>query len=173
MPDIIAAMAPRRAREARAADAECIVTARAELVSLGGAVLLAMCLLITAVFIMAMFSPVVTGIQRFIAIVLFGSSWAYFLDSVTEKLALIGDTVVFTAAMSRTRRVPLVELEGMVLIHQGLNLEHGIETLEFRQYKKRVDRVSLGPCWQRHKLEGFLHSVEQAMQGSQKLVSVR
>lgn len=174
MPEILSVTAPRRTRKTQPLIVnDCIVQAKAELVSLGGAVLLAICMLLSAVFIMVLFSPMVTGVQEFIATILFLAVWAYFLDSITERLSLVGREIVFKAMLSRTRRLPVEELEGITLVHQGLNLEQGIETIEFRQYDKKADRVSLGPCWQRNKLEGFLHSVEGVLQGSQGVTSIR
>lgn len=162
MPEVLSTRTTRR--QAPPVENVCLVQARAEVVSLGGAVLLALCLLLSAVFIMALFSPIVSGLQRFIAVVFFLAGWVYLLDSVTESLSLVGQTLEFTAKLRRTRRIPLAELEGMTLIHQGLNLEQGVETIELHQFGKHVDRISLGPCWQRHVLEAFLHSVDRALQ---------
>jgi hypothetical protein len=171
MPDVIAARAPRRAP--RIEKTESVIRVRAELVSLGGGVMLAICLLIAATLIMALYSPTITGIQRFIAIVLAFASWAYLLRSATEELLLIGEEISYRAVLARPRHVPLKDLEAMLLIHQGLNLEHGIETIEFHFFNKHIERVSLGPCWQRNKLEAFLSSVEEALHSPKLLESVR
>jgi hypothetical protein len=165
VPKTIAVIAPRRER--KAPEKECVLQARAELVSLGGAVLLSLCMIITAVFIMVMYSPGVTGIQRLIGVILFVGVWAYFLNSVTERLSLCGSVLTYTSLLNRTRSIPLDDLDAMILTHEGLNLERGIESIELRRPGKRPDKIPLGPCWQRNKLEGFLRSVDRALRGAQ------
>lgn len=165
MPKTTAAYAPKRDR--MTPERECVVSARAELVSLGGAVLLAICMVVTAVFIMVMYAPGVTGAQQVIAIALFVGAWLYFLNSVTERISLCGSTLTYRSALGGTRNYPLTELDAVILTHEGLNLERGIESVEFRRAGKRPEKVALGPCWQRNKLEGFLRSVDRAMRGPQ------
>ncbi|MBU0540499.1 hypothetical protein KKF59_03295 [Patescibacteria group bacterium] len=161
MPETIAAIAPKKKLQQ---EPDCLIQVRAELVSLGGAVLLAVCLMLTAVLFMVFLTPTVTGAQRFIAVVLVFAAWGYFLNSISEKLSLYGDTLEFRAAFSHPRSIPLDELQAMILTHEGFNLERGLETIEFRRSGRKPDRVSLGPCWQRNKLESFLKSLEQALQ---------
>ncbi|MBI4139288.1 hypothetical protein HY479_04035 [Candidatus Uhrbacteria bacterium] len=163
MPKVIAAIAPPR-RERPAEPGVCLVRARAELVSLGGAVLLALCVLISAILFLVLTVPGATASQRVIAVILFVACWLYFVNGITEELSLVDHTLVYRSALGRSRRIPLSELEAMILRHEGFNLERGMETIEFRQTGRKPDRVSLGPCWQRHKLEEFLASVEQALQ---------
>jgi hypothetical protein len=142
------------------------VQARAELVSLGGAVLLGLGITITGVFLLSLSAPAVTSAQKVIAGALTLGVWIYFLNSVTERLSLCGSTLTFDAALGRARSVPLGELDAMILTHEGLNLERGIETIEIRRVGKRPDKISLGPCWQRNKLEAFLRSVDRALRVS-------
>ena len=108
--------------------------------------------------------PGATSSQLVIALVLVAASWMYFINSVTEKLSLVDHALFFSSALGRARRIPLGELEAMVLRHEGFNLERGMQTIELRQTGKKPDRISLGPCWQRNKLDSFLTSVDQALQ---------
>lgn len=142
---------------------ECLVHIRAELVSLGGAVLLAVCLLITTLFILAVFLPASSGAQKFIALILFVASWVYFANSIIEELTLYNREVVCRTSLTRRKIIPLDDLEAMVLTHQGFNLERGIETIEFKLYGKKTENVALGPCWQHHKLEQFMASVAEVL----------
>lgn len=162
MTQVIAAIPPRR-KQNDTPEKDCVLRVQAELVGLGGGILLALCMLITGAFVMIIYTPSVSDLQRFIAFVLFMSAWAYFLDSVTEQLSLDGETINFKAALSRARSIPISELEGMYLIHHGLNLENGIGAIEFRQQGRKPDRVSLGPCWQWKKLEAFMGSIDKIM----------
>ena len=163
MPNIIAAVAPRRAKRSNMEDS-CLVSARAELVSLGGIIVFALCILFTALLIFMLTVPGATSAQLVIALVLVAASWMYFINSVTEKLSLVDHTLLFSSALGRARSIPLGELEAMVLRHEGFNLERGMQTIELRQTGKKPDRISLGPCWQRNKLDSFLTSVDQALQ---------
>jgi len=166
------AYAPRRAKNIER-ETECLVDARAEIVTLGGAIVLALCLLLSVVAFGVSQLPDVTGLQRSILALLAVGSWLYCIDSVTERLRLVGHSVEFSAVLSRRRSIPLAELESMLLIYNGFNLERGIESIEFRRRGQKPDRISLGPCWQRHKLEAFLHSVEEALQDPHLLEEVR
>ncbi len=141
-----------------------MVCARAELVSLGGIIVFALCILFTALLIFMLTVPGATSSQLVIALVLVAASWMYFINSVTEKLSLVDHALFFSSALGRARRIPLGELEAMVLRHEGFNLERGMQTIELRQTGKKPDRISLGPCWQRNKLDSFLTSVDQALQ---------
>jgi hypothetical protein len=170
MPDALAARAPRRAKTEKT---DCPIRVQAELVSLGGGVMLTICLVVSALLVMALYSPDVTGMQRIIAIILALAAWMYLFRSSTEELVLVGQEITYRAKLSRTRTVSLRDLETMLLIHQGFNLERGIETIEFRLFSKKIERLSLGPCWQRHTLEEFLGSVEDALRSPKLLEPVR
>lgn len=134
--------------------------------SLGGGILLAICVIISALFYMVMTAPDLTSVQRFIAIILFIGSWAYFLNSTTERLSCVGKTLTFKSALNTTRRIPLDELDALILRHEGFNLERGIESLELRRDDHPPDRIALGPCWQQRKLESFVQSVGRALHAS-------
>jgi hypothetical protein len=69
--------------------------------------------------------------------------------------------------------IKLADLDALLYVHNGFNLERGMDVVEFRRRGKKPERVALGPCWQRHKLEEFLHSVEQALSDPKLLEEVR
>lgn len=166
------AYAPRRAKREET-ETVCLREARAELLTLGGVIVFALCCVITVAAFGASQVMTVTALQRDIMFALAFLAWLYFFDSITERLRLVDHAVEFTAAFSRKRHIPLAELDAMLLVYQGFNLDKGIESLEFRRHGAKPDRVALGPCWQRHKLEEFLHSVEQAMRDPHLLEEVR
>lgn len=170
MPQSITARAPQRSAPQRT---ECPIRVQAEIVSIGGGVMLAICMLVTTLLIMAVYSPDVSSLQRTIAGILTVAAWMYLLRSSSEELVLVGEEITYRAKPARTRTVSLKDLESMVLIHQGLNLERGIETVELHLFSDKVEHISLGPCWQRHKLEAFLGSVEDALHSPKLLETVR
>jgi hypothetical protein len=146
---------------------------QAQMVSLGGAVILSVCLTLTVGTFIAWQSASVASIQRVILFLLTAASWMYFVDSITERLRLREKHIEFEAMLSRRKRIPLEEVETLLLVQQGYNLERGMQTLEFRKLDRRVERVALGPCWQRHTLEGFLQCVEQELGDPKMLEEVR
>lgn len=171
MAEIFAAFAPKR--EQTDTEEECVREVRAEIVSLGGAIILAVAIVLTIVMAMVLLLPTVNAVQLAIVLLLTLASWIYLLDSCTERLRLVDHSVEFNAVFSRRRLIPIKELQAMVLVHEGFNLDRGIESIEFRRVGQKPDRLSLGPCWQRHKLEAFLHSVEEALSDPHLLEEVR
>jgi len=170
--EILAVFSPRHPHESKAEIAS-LREARAELVSLGGAVLLAVCLVMGAVLVMAFMLPEVTQAQRAIAFILFAASWLYLLDSVTEKLWLRDGLVQYKSLMSSSKSYELAELEAVYLVHQGFNLEKGFESIIFRRSGNKPERIALGPCWQRNKLERFMHGIEEALREPHLLEEIR
>lgn len=152
---------------------ECLTDVRARVTSIGGGIVFAICLAVTALFIITLSTPSVTSSQRIIVFMLTVATWGYLLSSSTERLCLRDRSIVYTSILGRKKIVPLVDLDEMLLVHQGFNLERGIETIEFRRHEKDPERLALGPCWHRHELEAFLHSVEEAMNDPQLLEEVR
>ncbi len=153
---------------------QCLSSAQAELISLGGAVVLSICMLMTVMLIIALQSAGVSAAQRAVMVGLTGASWLYFLDSVTERLRLFDHTLEYSAFLSRRRLISLDDLETIVFVHEGFNLERGIESFEFRRRDGAgPDRLSLGPCWQRNKLEIFLQTVAQTVKVSNLVKEVR
>lgn len=146
---------------------------RAELVSVGGAIVLALCILLSLAVVTVWLLADATSLQLTILFLLTGVSWVYLLDSCTEHLLLVDHAIEFGALFSRKQRIPLSELQAMLLVHEGFNLERGMESIEFRRAGRKPDRVPLGPCWQRHKLELFLHSVEAALYDPHLLEEIR
>lgn len=159
---IIGAFAPPRP-EPPPVEVICLREVKAEMLTLGGAIMFAICVVLSVGAIGSLQLASVTNLQRFILWALTGVSWLYFLDSISERLRLVDHAIEFRALFSRHRLIPLQELEAMLLVYQGFNLERGMESIEFRRRGKKPERIALGPCWQHHKLEQFVHSVEEAM----------
>ncbi len=170
MENIIGAYAPKTLRDLRTS---CVRDVRAEAISLGGLVLIAICALISVVAFLMLGSAAITSAQRAIIALLSFGAWLYAVDSLSERLTLVNQEVHFSSFFSRRRAIPLVELEAMILVQQGFNLEQGMQSIEFRRHGFRPDRITLGPCWRRYRLEDFLHSVELALNDPHLLEEVR
>ena len=151
----------------------CVREVHATLLSLGGVLLVSVCVMLSLFAFVVSQMADVTSVQRGIAIVLVVAVWLYAVSSATEKIQLVDHAVEYVSVLSRRVSVSLDDLQEMLFIHQGFNLEQGIETIEFRRRDGSSDRIALGPCWQRHDLEMFLHSVEEALNAPKLLEEVR
>ena len=153
------------ARDLAPSDSECVREVHADVLTVGGAVILAVCGALTLVALGLIPLSSITATQRAIILILTLGSWIYVAESLSERLRLLGNHMEFHTLMT-SRRVPLEELESMSLTYQGLNMEQGIESIEIHRRGKPAERIALGPCWQRHKLEAFLRSVEDILSES-------
>ncbi len=141
------------------------LTIRAELVSFGGGILLTLCLLATAGLLVVLLRPDMTGVQQFIGLALFVFTWLFLIQSTTEVLTIDGEDLVFRARLRREHRFALAEIQTVQLFHRGFSLEGGLHTIEVRRPGKKMDSISLGPCWSREKLDLWLEMLEEGMQG--------
>lgn len=171
MPQVMQVTAPARTRDER--EAACVREVRAELVSISGALILSTCIMLTILLYIGWQIPTISRTQLAILAFLVAISWMYLADSATERFCLVDRSILFTSLLTKDRTIKLSDLDSLLYVHNGFNLERGIDSVEFRRRGKRPDRVALGPCWQRHKLEDFLHSVEQALQDPKILEEVR
>jgi hypothetical protein len=142
---------------------------RAKMVSLGGGILLSLVLFLGVVTLAAVVEPQAPPLLRALLVFLFFALLLYLLDSWSEHLWLEGSTVFFDSWLKRRRRVDLSGVQEILLVHEGLNLERGIETLRFRRGEGDDVVFALGPLWHRHHLEAFLAALEQST-GRRKMV---
>jgi hypothetical protein len=154
-------------------ETSCAIQVHAKLVSLNGGVVLAVCIVLSAISAAAFVSAHLTSSQGVLFGVLSLFAWLYLIDSVTEHLALQGDVIEKSSFLSRRMTVALRDMREMLLIHEGLNQEVGIESLVVRYRGGKTEKLPLGPCWRRHELEAFLRSVEQAIGSPELLEEVR
>jgi hypothetical protein len=170
MPVVASAVNPNPPKPAVSREEDsCALTVRAKLVSLNGGVVLAVCIVLTSMVLGAYLTNRFGGTQIALFLILTFASWVYLLDSVTERLALVGDAIVRTSALGTRFEIKLDDLSALYLIHEGLNQEIGIESINARYRDGREEKLPLGPSWRRHELEAFLASVEKAM-GKKKLL---
>ncbi|OGL73914.1 hypothetical protein A3E39_03995 [Candidatus Uhrbacteria bacterium RIFCSPHIGHO2_12_FULL_60_25] len=174
MPVIAEVVNPSRPKQKKKADeAACAIQVRAKLVSLNGGVVLGVCIILSSMAVAAYVTNRFASVQNGLIVVLTLAAWVYLLDSVTERLQLVGDAIERSSILGRHMTIKLDDIEALLLIHEGLNQEVGIESLTARYRDGKEERLPLGPCWRRHELEAFLSSVEQAMGKAKLLEEVR
>ncbi len=134
---------------------------RAQFLSIGGGILLAVVLLIATLTAEVFISPGANLFERVLLIVLFLLAVAYSLDSWSEVLGLDGTTLFCDSWFKPRQSAELLVAQNILLVHEGLNSAIGIISIKFRYANKEERILSLGPLWHRHHLEQFLKKVEQ------------
>jgi hypothetical protein len=142
---------------------------RAKLISLGGGVLCAVSLLLFALMFAAFMARDVSAIQQALLFFLLAAVGVYLVDSWSEWLSFDGSRLTFDSWFKRKRTVSLTDIDEILLVHQGLNLDRGIISLQFRRPDGDAARFSLGPLWRERDLEAFLRTVEKTL-GRKKLL---
>ncbi len=135
----------------------------AKIVSINGGVVLALCLLVTTIAIASALVQNGSGSQTVLFAMLSFASWVYLIDAVTEKLRLCGRDIVFSSAITAPKTVTLDGIRTIMLRHEGLNANVGVESVTIKMKDGKSQRLPLGPCWRRRELEAFLDSVSAAM----------
>jgi len=136
------------------------IRARAELMSLGGVILLSMIFSFLVLLIISYNSPYHSLWLRWILTMVLVATLVYFLEGLTEELRFDGETVRFRAWFKPAPAVDLMKVEKIFLVHEGLNVEHGIETMLFQLSDGSRIRFGLGPLWHQHHLLTFVRELE-------------
>lgn len=142
---------------------------RAQVVSLGGGILGGLFLvLFVLLWIVTHLGSRHIAWEGALVLFVFGMG-AYVVDAASEVLEFVNDEVVFTGLLTHRRIVSLFGVEEILLVHEGLNPEWGIETLTFRRADGDMQRLALGPLWRRSDLVAFLAHMEH-IRPTRKLV---
>lgn len=142
----------------------CVLRVRAGIVSLNGGVVLAIAILVSTLTVASIISGQAAWSQAALFGVLAVASWIYLIDSVSETLELHEDAIRKTSRFSRHLTLPLSDIKTLLLRHEGLNQQIGIESLTVEYQDGNTERIALGPCWRRRDLERFLETIEERMQ---------
>lgn len=87
----------------------------------------------------------------------------YSLESLTERLILTDHQLSFCAFLKPTKVMNLHEVKELCFIHEGLNIEPGIEQCFFRMTGGERVHIPLGPFWRQRDLEAFLGILKTRM----------
>lgn len=133
---------------------------RAQLVSMGGGIILAVTIMVTLVFIFSFLMPQGNGTQLLIIIILSIISWVYFINCATEHLKLTESELIYSSMLTRTQRIAFEDIEAYKLTDLGVQLNGSMYVLEIQHAeKKQPVEISLGPCWRRHELRQFIKTL--------------
>ncbi len=150
-----------------------MIRARAQVISLGGTILGGLFLVL---FVLLWIATHVAErrfyLEGVLVLFLLGMA-AYALDAVTEYLIIDDCHLIFDGWLTRRRLISLRGVQTVLLVHEGLNPEWGIETLTLNYRDGACHRVALGPLWRRRDLEAFLTRLETYLRDEKLVEQVR
>jgi hypothetical protein len=140
---------------------------KADFMTVGGGIILAVTIVATLFLIFSLLVPVVDRLQFAIIAILTGACWLYMINRFSEKLKLKGDLMEFDTALGRKQVFNLDEIMGLRLTDLGWSLNGDFFVLEISVYDKpRPMQIGLGPCWKRTDLSSFIRDVGKKLENS-------
>ena len=130
-----------------------------EILSIGGAILCGVIFFCFILLIAAYQLSTSLG-ARFFLWVVFLAALLYLAESLRETLTLTDQEIIFSRWHRPAISLTLTEIQEMHLLHEGLNLEHGIESLILKMRDGSEKKWPLGPLWRKRRLERFLQVLE-------------
>lgn len=150
-----------------------MIRIRARWFSLGGAILGGLFLVaLTLLWIVTHVAERRVYLEGAFVLFLLGMA-AYVLDAASESLTLQHESLIFDGWLTRRRVVLFEDMKSVLLVHEGLNPEWGIETLTFERRNGGRYRLALGPLWRRRDLEAFLGRLETCVRYGKFVEEVR
>lgn len=146
---------------------------RARILSLGGGMLSSLLSVLLVILWIATHLPERSVWLEGILAVFTGVMLLYAFDGASESLVLENKTIVFDGWLTRRRVLSLHGVANVLLVHEGLNLEWGIETLTFQHADGNQERLPLGPLWRRRDLEAFLVELEKQRHDHKMVEEIR
>jgi len=163
MAQVLAQIKTRRPSPAK--DEEPKTEVRADFMTLGGSVILAVTIVVSLVFVFSLATQTVQGLQFAILAILALACWLFLINRFSERFRLTEQTLEFSASLGRTQHFRLEEITAMRLIDFGWTLNGDRYALEvgMEDHDKPL-RIGLGPCWRRHELTAFVRTVGRALE---------
>lgn len=131
---------------------------RAKIHSLGGLFFLGTLVLFAVLVLNAFFAFAFHPIAAWLLVLLLGSALVYVIDGVSERLAQKDGNLFFDSLFHRKRTVSLRDVKRIQFVHEGLNMEKGIESIRVQYRDGKEQRLALGPFWHRHQVMAFLRA---------------
>lgn len=146
---------------------------RAQILSLGGGILLSLLGVLLIILWIGAHIPTRNIWLEGALIAFIGAMLLYTIDGASESLTLREDTLIFDGWLTRRRKLSLHGVARILLVHEGLNPEWGIETLTFEHTDGSRERLPLGPLWRRTDLETLLVHLKAQSQNQKSAEEVR
>ncbi len=137
---------------------------RAQMMTMGGAIILAATIILTLVLIFSLFFPQGNGLQFVIIIALTIVGWGFFINCATERLAIKDGYLEFKSMLGKTIHIELVSVDSYKLTNFGLRLDGNMFLIEIEHEEKDApEEIWLSPCWKRGDLAMFCNALGEAL----------
>jgi len=143
---------------------EAVNDVKAGIMTLGGALILAIVIIVTLIFVLNFLFPRGNGMQFIIIASLFVIGWGFYLNCVSERLKLNETELLFTSLIGKTIRIPLHDIISYKLTDFGIRLDGNTYLLEVAHSQKRKpEEIWLSPCWDNKDLAAFCSALNNAL----------
>jgi hypothetical protein len=146
------------------ASAQKITNIKARMMTMGGALIFAIIIILTLVFILNFIFPRGNGLQFVIIIALAFIGWGFFLNCISERLKITDEDFEFTSLIGRTVRISLDDILSYKLTDLGVRLDGNMYLLEVEHTdKSKPEEIWLSPCWDYKELSAFCSTLGQVL----------
>lgn len=129
---------------------------KADLITLGGGIILAATIILTLVFVLTLIYPKGNGLQFVIIASLTLVSWGFLLNCSTESLSLENGYLQFKSFIGRTVRIELDKINSYKLTDLGVTLDGNMFLIEVaHEDDEKPVEIFLSPCWKKSDLKDF------------------
>ncbi|MFA6099896.1 MAG: hypothetical protein WC750_03390 [Patescibacteria group bacterium] len=154
--------------EPPALETESVTEIKADFMTLGGGVILAVTIIATFFLIFSLLVPMVEQLQLVIIALLTGACWLYLVNRFSEGFKLREEQLEFDTALGRRQIFKLNEIIGLRLTDLGWSLNGDFYILEISTAEKRRPmQIGLGPCWRRPELSAFVRTIGKKLENHQ------
>jgi len=158
-------IAQKQVKRTAPRQATLLTEARAQMMTIGGTVILAATIIMTLVFFFSLFFPRGNGLQFVIIVVLTLVGWGFFINCATENLKLKDGFLVFKSMLGKTIRIELASIDSYKLTNFGLRLDGNMYLIEVEHEEKdEPEQIWLSPCWKRRELQMFCNTLGRALE---------
>lgn len=149
-------------------ETEKAMTVKADFMTLGGGLILAVTIIATLFLIFSLLVPMVEKLQLVIIAILTGACWLYLVNRFSEGFKLKEEQLEFDTALGRRQVFKLNEIIGLRLTDLGWSLNGDFYILEISvAEKRRPVQIGLGPCWHRPELSAFVRTIGKKLENHQ------
>ncbi|MBD3281793.1 hypothetical protein GF391_03540 [Candidatus Uhrbacteria bacterium] len=142
-----------------------LIKAKANMMTPGGAIILAAAIIISLVFVLSLFFPRGNGLQFVIITALTLVSWGFLLNCATERLTLAEGLLIYKSLIGRTVTIELKKIDSYKLTDLGLRFDGNMFLIEIEhEDKEEPEEILLSPCWNKADLTLFCDTLVMVLE---------
>ncbi|MDF1496672.1 MAG: hypothetical protein P1P90_01255 [Patescibacteria group bacterium] len=158
-------IAQKQVKRVKVADEPSLTEAGAQMMTLGGTLILATTIILTLVLILSLFFPRGNGLQFVIIIALTIVGWGFFINCATERLSIKENQLIFKSLIGKAIRIDIANIDSYKLTNYGLRLDGNMYLIEIEHDgKDQPEEIWLSPCWKSKDLSLFCNTLGRAME---------